>query len=1161
MAEVGKEEDPGYVKDSPFVKFIDANVKRSPYFYYNMGAFVVLYNRIKADLMNKKPGGGSTAFDTEIFEIIKDGMSGTKAEIDAFLDKFNVKGIISTYDMTDADEAKKADSDQNSSYNFMKQYDNLVSHARDLARLKYKGKEHQMLSNDDVREILRIKEYRADRPYERIRMLVDNQEIDSKGGSKDGPYLEAFKHAKQKLKNFKKKRRLEGWKAAGHGIGILGSVAGIVGSGFLAFSPWGLAAYGAARSASLVAKIVLGVAGGAGGFGGIKLFAQNFAKKIGAWFGANKKLREFKNSTGEYGDADEKDLSKIGYARIKKRYYETVARRYFIENYGKEKIFRNGRELKKDNYSAKQWKQIIKNAQPWEFVQQPELRKAFKQYLKDQAELPNGKTVSRMFQDAKYHRYTSERTLNQDSKEFGFYKLHAFMNEGVEGYETSSLSADELIMNYSDDEPHNRLYQDRIKEHKGYDSELDYLIGQLNEFVAQEKAFTDAHLESGYKKRLELFAEKFDNSFNTTLFENAYSQTLINGADDALESESVKTMIKAANRQTNEKKMKGVLAFLKKEKDNTSRNQLSEDVGVGVEYQMDMSADSIVAGCRTLGDESPDTVAIANSIGNMTGRSDYAAISTTIDALPESNPSKKYLKHMLRVKNDQTVNNTNTSFGDTVSVGGKFIHERINELDSTGAKAKHIREDIIANVPAAKRNDALKALDEQVKILEVKRRDDARVRAIKGVKKGSTKVEDLLKQISELKSFEVTDIGQLWIDIGKVDRPELVEYLQLRFKDKITQNLKFYATTSTNFAGEDGAAQIKKVSEFLYKLQSCINNKYIDEWQRQAIMDALGDQINSIFRVYLQDLERTFLTDTEKKKTNLINYVTQPPPNGLKDYFDSRTPESEQILQKAMRFIDSANVLSFMTVNSIGGYDGLIDADSADSRAALQIYFGQDRNTSDPLLLQLARLNSDVQHTNIISNDPDIISAVPTIIGTETVNIDGQMISFPKFESPSSGNYNCKRIINKGGSYDLPVPAGQMTGSYIYSTINTLRSTEFMNCSPVEKLAALAILKKKIAGMMRVQMIRLYAKKRGGATNYPDFVMNNRDDLDNNLITNWLVLANLVDTLIVNAKNGLTPDEKIAYNNVTNNTVDAVNAICNIDDYGNKVKETKVFGA
>ena len=35
------------------------------------------------------------------------------------------------------------------------------------------------------------------------------------------------------------------------------------------------------------------------------------------------------------------------------------------------------------------------------------------------------------------------------------------------------------------------------------------------------------------------------------------------------------------------------LAFLKKEKDNTSRNQLSEEVGVGVEYQMDMSADWI----------------------------------------------------------------------------------------------------------------------------------------------------------------------------------------------------------------------------------------------------------------------------------------------------------------------------------------------------------------------------------------------------------------------------------------------------------------------------------------------------------------------------------------------------------------------------------------
>ena len=136
-----------------------------------------------------------------------------------------------------------------------------------------------------------------------------------------------------------------------------------------------------------------------------------------------------------------------------------------------------------------------------------------------------------------------------------------------------------------------------------------------------------------------------------------------------------------------------------------------------------------------------------------------------------------------------------------------------------------------------------------------------------------------------------------------------------------------------------------------------------------------------------------------------------------------------------------------------------------------------------------------------------------------------------------------------------------MKGSFLYSTIETLKSADFVNAPADERLATLAILKKKVTAMMRVQMRRLYEKKRGSATTYPDFVLANRSDLDANLITNWETIAMIIDKLIDNAKDHLSTSDKERYGSVSSDTVNAVRAICNLDEYERKVNETRVFGA
>ena len=1173
-------------ESSVFYPHIETNTRVKPHVYYNLGVYVTLYNRIRGDLQNNFDGDLST-FDTVINEKIKEGLTGSRAEVEAFLDQYGYKGMIKLYDdgVVNSDtkgKIKKDDYDYMvSNHNILDEFDKTVALARELTRVKYSsGERRAMLTYDDAREIMHIKEEKSDKTfYELSRSMTSNAGgFNSKGEKFGGILNQAMRTADDKLKGFKKNRRLGFWKAVGWAALTVGAAAVTGGLGFATLGLGGQALgglFGTLYTTTGAAGAIGGVIGtGVAGYGTVSWFGR-FLGRISANIKLRKKYRDFKYSRGKYAEADYNEFDKMGHKRLKMLHDEHVALKKFYDNYSKGVLVTKRRkgEPQAIDYVPKEY------------------RKAFLRYLeKEEIVGANARSATTLMTNAKHHRFVANQDLKEG--EFGYYNLYRFMNRGVEGYETSKLTPDEVILNYGTEVTSGtgakpRLHKDVIREHKGYPDELSYLTAKLNEFVAYEKTFQDGSQMGEFAKGLERFVSAYNTSFAGSLFESPYTSKIIGDADNIMKSTQFTKMIEVTNSGTVKEHLQSVVDFLAAERDNNQRSVkvLSEKAGVGVEYQLDMSEESLKKGCKSIGDDSPEAEAAAAALaamatcsikfeadGKTVKRVADPAVVALINAVADEK-TKKYLNHILESKLISTKISADT-YTATLAGTEKTVAEgfttRIYAMGSS-ADAVKIRTDIAASTSITKDiKDKLNAiLEEQIMGLETKIRDNARVNAIKGIKKGSSKFSELVKAIDEIKSFKKEELHDLWIKIQKVDDPNLYDYLVLRFKDKVTHELMEYATNTAKFGGENIEAKLKTIKDFMLDASALCpasGDKFIDKWQLQECIGALSMQVGITLSAYLDELEKTFLTDTNTKKEALTRLITQPIPVGLKEYFDTKTPESEAILERARRFTLSADVYSFMTVSSIGGYTGLIDADSADSKAALNIYFRQNRTSSDPLLKLLQRLNADVKSTNINSRDPDIISALPELDSpsTETITIDGTDIDMPKFAGASGGSYNCERIIADRSSgtanYNLPVPAGEMKTSFLYSTIETLKSADFTTASAAERLATLAILKKKITAMLRVQMIKLYEQKRGSATNYPDFVLNHRTDLVSRLITNWEKVAEVIDNLIVNAKDHLSSEDLELYSSVSANTVDAIRAICNVDEYQRKVGENKVFG-
>lgn len=1174
---------------SPFYQYVETNTVNKPYVYYNLGVYVTLYNRIRGDLQNNFDGDLAT-FDTVINEKIREGLRGDKAHVEAFLQKFNCVGLVKTYNTPEEeDDAKKSkDYDYNvSSAKFSEDFEKTVALARKLAMVKYGAKDKRMLTYDDAREIMLIKEEKSDKMfYESNRKLLTNVGgLDDKGKMAGGPLTQAVLKAETKLKGMKKNLRIGRLKALGFGALVLGAGALTGGLGFATLGLGGSAIsglFGALYTTSSAAATLGGVvATGVSGFVTYKGFGGLMAR-LGQNWKDRKKLSQFKYSRGKYAEANDDEWDKMGYARVKQNYKEQVAISEFYKNYASGKC----QTKSKLDSEGKLLGKYVGKLEPADYVSD-KYKKYFQKYIEKQEEYlgPKARDASVLFSNAQHHKFVYNQELKPG--EMGYHNLYRFMTHGVEGYETSELTADEVILNYgvgtADNGTKQRLHPDAIKEHKNFSDELSYITARLKEYEGYEETFKKKGALGEYAQGLGNFVSAYNNSFNNSLFENAYTPSIITDASNIVGSDAFQSMIKSTNEGTTEAHLKSVISFLSAEQENNQRpvKVLSDSVGVGIEHQIDMSEKSLKKGCETLGDTSPEAQAAVSAIASMATcsvkpvggamvREIDPAVKVLVDLVPNAK-TKKYLTHIMQSKLagcKVTSSPYVSTLRGTERTTAEAFANRIYGISSS-ADANTIRTQIASSSLSTSAKTNLNAiLDTQVSGLETTIRDNARVEAIKGVKHGSVKFSELVEEIDKIKSFKKDELHDLWIKIEKVDDANLFNYLELRFKDKVTHELMEFATNTANFGGENTDAQMQTLKNFLRDARALCSekgDKFIDEWQLQECISALSVQVKTVFNAYLDELGKTFLTDTGAKKQALTKLTTQPIPVGLKEFFDAKTPESEAILERARRFTLSADVYNFMTVPSIGGYSGLVDADSADSRCALNVYFKQTRPSDDVLNKLFQKLNADINNTEINSNDPDIISALPELDTTnpwETIVVNGETISFPKFAGPVGSNYNCGRIIQDStGSHNLPVPAGQINKSFLYSTLETLKSPDFVNASADERLATLAILKKKLTGMMRVQMIKLFEKKRGSATTYPDFVQMHRADLDANLVTNWESVAMVIDKLIDNAKDNLSLADKELYNGISSNTVNAVRAICNLDEYQSKTRETRVFGA
>ncbi len=1087
MAEEKKTSTPEWFSSSPFSNHIEANAKRDPQYYYNLGVYVMLYNRIRCDLMNKNPSGNSAAFDVEINDIIKKGLSGSKAEVEAFLHKFDYDGILMTYDPDDAIETAAAKDEPNSTYTFTKEFNNIVAFSREMARAKYgKDKAGHMLTYDDVREILKMKEYRADRPYEKVRLLIDNQDFEAKGDQIDGPLFKAYKNAEQELKNMKtgiRRNRLKatGFLALSAGLGV---AAGTVALNFLFPGGGGLIStlFGNLYAQSSFMGTAFGIGGTAlFGAGAVGTFVNKFIPKLGQIWKDRKKYKNFKRSEGEYGNAKENEFDKMGYKRVKEKYYEAAALKKFYENYAKGKVFINGREttLKdlKGSMSPERFARFKSKLQPWDYLDSDDLRDAIKTYLAQQAQYPNGKDAKRLFKDAGYHKFVADRKMGKDAEGFGFYKLQKYFPEGVENYETSSLSPDEVIMNYGQNGT-GRLNPTKVKN-----GGIEYLAEQLEEFTAHRDSFAKVGKVGEYKAGLKDFETGFSDGFKTALFENAYSSYAINEANRiATTDKSVKDFFEAEGKTVGTR-VQSMYSFVKSEASNTTRNPLSEDVGVGVQYQVDYSESSLVGGCATFADSTPETLAAARAIASMSGRSQESAARTAISSV--TNPeSKRYLQFMLDSKLKATRYDSIAEYSTDAHRGTpNSVASKIKGMTKS-SEADSIRSLIISNISnSTEQSAALRQLDQQVSTLETKVRDEARVKAMGGVQEGSDAFADVMKEISDLSDRDQGKIFTL-IDkkIKKIKPTSCYDYLMLKLKDKIKKNFEEFARNSNNLQVKDGnyAAALNDIRTFLNELFVCTANGYIDAWQRDAIMDLVKERINNAFDSYLLDFERYFLTDEKQSQAAQIeDFLTKSiGSTGFSEYLQLQTPESARAKERLTRMYKATTVRDLMCPISAAGE--IVDAKNKDTQVALRIFFSTDREGGSDALYTILENMKTVSETNYEINNLELLSAVaaplpapapaPRVVGGITYYAQKRLVKDPTKTPPeneykfytdaeiASGSfvYKMSQILADMDTTSFEIPAGA--------------SEEQKKKIHEDRLAALLIMKKRVLSEFKTQM-------------------------------------------------------------------------------------------
>ena len=966
---------------SVFDSHIYTNTDEKPEVIYNACAYAAIFNRVKGSLMTQMDNADSTAFDRSVKEFIQKKLSGSRAEVEQWLDSLGFKGMFKMYDdgvinSETRGKIKASDYDYACSVdNFLLNIDKYSAKAKYLTDAKYAGQQNAppMLTIPDIIEVLSVKRTKSDFAFfSSNKSLINNVGgYSSDGKLAGGPIVKAMNNAFAKAEGFRRNRRINFWKA--FGWGILGLGAGIV-TGGLGLATLGLG--GQVLSGLLGALYTAGIGGFLGGAVVTVLAGWGALTAIGKFIGRVQlniknriKERQYLKSEGKYALAAEDDWENMGYRRLKMKRDEALAIDSFYKNYedGKPVTKRKDGKYEPIDYVPKKY------------------RKAFMRYVNNEMEKHGSKarTIKTLFTNAKHHRFVHAPAESFKENQVGFYKLESIIRSGsYEAYMTSDLTADEAIINYGtgiDPKTHvpARLHPDMIKNHKDCENSLQYIVGNLKEFSNYEKKFNDANMHGDYIKGLKVFAECFNPAFVETVFDEPYSTSTVSAARDLLEQETVKKMFTDAGVTYNQTYMDGMLKFLEMESsypinfgsDYSGDRYTSVDgsIGTSAASQLVISKESLKNGCQTLNkDIGTSADAIIDLIFDPTkSRTDLEALKATISSTFASDPKiAKYLILMLdKVKSARKY--SESELKSMASVSGLTLSATdVAKYDSIITKISNLKlsSDIVSIYKDISGLDDAKfgsvkqkledALEAQIHTLHCDENNKIKENALHAIKGGCNK--EFTEYLTKIKDLDnITDdatystVQKLLEDINHMGlNIDLKNYLLLKLRQRVTElfikesGLDKYRTT-----GKDSGA-LEHIRKYLRLANAYNGTSIIDKAQLYEIINKMSPNIKLVVENDLYYAKLGYVTDYSRVE-NLKNLTTSGySGSGLQEYFEMGTTDTEDLKDNIDRVTQSS---TFKRAISFSFEGSQVKPFEEEGKACSLIYFSKKRDGSDEL--------------------------------------------------------------------------------------------------------------------------------------------------------------------------------------------------------------------
>lgn len=377
--------------------------------------------------------------------------------------------------------------------------------------------------------------------------------------------------------------------------------------------------------------------------------------------------------------------------------------------------------------------------------------------------------------------------------------------------------------------------------------------------------------------------------------------------------------------------------------------------------------------------------AIETTVRNLIGRVlpvnastldvDFNDIAEEIKRLPAGFEAvREYLTTYLHKQKTGDPNSYVGIFANEIA--GITISDLENETGAAKSKTTRVRELIMGSeLSAIEKSNAVDALNRQIESLENARKVKLRAEVLSIIKNnGFHDYKDIMDRIEKI-NYENIDkpeiLQDLYIkDVDKASPKAMRDYLDMHFKKRVKMAflLEIENKKDTIVSDPNGLEIASKI------MQKVASYNYLDQYQKNQILDTLSQFIEQAFTRRLNDMEREILTYVGKDSelTETLRKYTQEgyASGGFKTYFENPTPTSESIVDRIDKIRDNSGILKWIVPNAkygSGNLSQVVDKDSNDTRFIVAAYF-KDPNSSRPdndgLRLALTNISTIYSNTS-----------------------------------------------------------------------------------------------------------------------------------------------------------------------------------------------------